>query len=185
VALMALITLAVNDHVLKIHWPSPLTGILSGIAGVALLPLVLVAAGEMLTAIRRSAAPVDPNRRAVAVTIASVATGVGYAAVELLPAAETAYRHGLGVLQWPAAAVGALAGGGPLPALHQVAAVADPFDLLALGALAIPLRLARVVPRPRAYPVCRCRCGTFRFRDLMRRSVPIPSERALRGSGRC
>ena len=75
--------------------------------------------------------------------VACMATGIGYAAVELIPAAADAYRYGLGALQWPASAILALLGSDPVPPLIPVLAISDPWDLLALSALIVPWRLGR------------------------------------------
>ena len=137
VILLAMATLVVNDHVLKGVGPAPLTGILSGIAGLVLVPAVLVAGLELLMSLRgRWMAP-----SMVPMLGACLAVGTAYGAVELLPAATDIYRWTWGVLQWPAATLLALAGGQAPPALVPVRAVADPFDLLALPVLAIPLVL--------------------------------------------
>lgn len=137
VVLLALATLVINDHVLKGVGPAPLTGILSGIAGLVLVPAVLVACHELVIALRgRWMAP-----SMVPMLGACLAVATAYGAVELLPAATDIYRWTWGVLQWPAATLLALAGGQAPPALVPVRAVADPFDLLALPVLAIPLVL--------------------------------------------
>ena len=138
-ALAALALLLVNDHVLKGVAPSPLTGILSGVAGMVVMPLVLVALVEAATA----AAGRWRGPRMLTFVATCLVTAVGYAAVELVPAAADAYRVGWGAMQWPGSAIGALADGRGLPAIVPVSAVADPFDLLALAALAVPLLIGR------------------------------------------
>ena len=72
-----------------------------------------------------------------------MATGIGYAAVELLPPAMEAYQYGQGALQWPASAVLALVASDPLPPVVPVLAISDPWDLLALSALIIPWSVGR------------------------------------------
>jgi hypothetical protein len=134
VALAALVALLLNDHVLKASVPSPLTGILSGFAGIILFPLVLQAGSELLVASRSRWR--GPSARAIA--LACLATGFGYAAVELLAPATEAYRYGLAALQWPASAILAIVGSHSLPPIVPVLAVADPWDLLALPALILP-----------------------------------------------
>jgi hypothetical protein len=133
--LVTLAVLVLNDHVLKGPGPAPVTGILSGMAGLVLMPAVLVAGMELLAWLRgRWLAPRMPPMLA-----ASAAVGTAYAMVELVPAATELYRWTWAWLQWPGAAVLALLGGHPLPAITPVRAVADPFDLLALPCLAIPI----------------------------------------------
>jgi hypothetical protein len=138
-ALAALALLLVNDHLLKGVAPSPLTGILSGVAGMVVMPLVLVALVEVASA----AAGRWRGPGTLALVAACLVTAVGYAAVELVPAAADAYRFGWGALQWPGSALAALADGRALPAIVPVSAVSDPFDLLALAALAVPLLIGR------------------------------------------
>jgi hypothetical protein len=133
-AVAALVTLVANDHVLKAAWPGAVTGKLSDVAGLALTPLVLVAGWEVgRWALGR---PWGPSRSAILGAV--VATGLAFAAAKTLPPAADVYRVGLGVLQWPFAAVGALIGSGPLPELRPVAFVRDATDLVALPALLVP-----------------------------------------------
>jgi hypothetical protein len=139
VALASLAILLLNDHVLKVTAPSPLTGILSGLAGIIIFPLVLQAVWEMHASLSgRWSGP-----SASVIVLGCVATGIGYAAVEIYPLAADAYRHGLGALQWPASAVIALLGHQQLPPLIPVLAVSDPYDLLALPFLTLPWLLGR------------------------------------------
>ena len=139
VALVALAILLLNDHVLKASVPSPLTGILSGFAGIVLFPLALQAGSELLVA--SGSRWRGPSVRVIA--LACMATGIGYAAVELLPPAMEAYQYGQGALQWPASAVLALVASDPLPPVVPVLAISDPWDLLALSALIIPWSVGR------------------------------------------
>jgi hypothetical protein len=139
VALVALAILLLNDHVLKAGAPSPLTGILSGFAGIVLFPLALQAGSELLVA--PGSRWRGPSARVIA--LACMATGIGYAAVELLPPAAEAYRYGLGALQWLGSAVLALVTSDPLPPVVPVLAISDPWDLLALSALIIPWSVGR------------------------------------------
>jgi hypothetical protein len=133
--LLSLLTLVVNDHLLKGVAPPPLTGILSGVAGLVLMPAVLVAGLELSGPVRiRSWRPTM-----MPMVAAGLAVGTAYAAVELLPAGAELYRWTWGALQWPVATVIAIAAGQPSPGIVPVLAVADPFDLLALPALALPL----------------------------------------------
>ena len=137
VILLALTTLVLNDHVLKGVGPAPVTGILSGLAGLILMPVVLVAGAELFSWARgRSIVPaLEP------MLAGCLAVGSAYALVELLPAATELYRWVWGIVQWPGSAVIELAGSGSLPAVVPVQAVADPFDLLALPILAVPVVL--------------------------------------------
>jgi hypothetical protein len=135
--LLSLLTLVVNDHLLKGAAPAPLTGTLSGVAGLVLMPAVLVAGIEVGGSIRhRSWQPA-----LMPMVVAVLAVGSAYAVVELLPAGTELYRWTWGTLQWPVAAAIATAAGQPAPGIVPVLAVAEPFDLLALPALAVPLAI--------------------------------------------
>lgn len=133
--LVALAVLVVNDHVLKSVAPGPLTGILSGLAGLVLTPALLVAGVELASSVR--ARWVGPSVRPM--LGACLLVGTAYAAVELVPLATDLYRWTWGALQWPGASALALAEGGRLPAVVPVRAVADPADLLALPVLLVPI----------------------------------------------
>lgn len=133
IALLAIVVLVVNDHVLKAAVPGLVTGKLSDVAGMIFFPLLLAAAAEQF-GLRR-------GQRGV--VVATIATGVAFAAVKLVPAAAALYCTGLAALQWPFRALGSLIAGHSLPPLGSVHFVMDPTDLVALLALAIPLALAR------------------------------------------
>jgi hypothetical protein len=131
VAIAAIAILVVNDHALKATFPGWWTGKLSDVAGLAFFPLLLASVAELAGA------------RGVRVTVgAAIATGAVFAAVKTIAIAGDAYRFGLGALQWPLRALAALVAGDPAPALAPVQLTADPTDLLALPALAIPIALA-------------------------------------------
>ena len=131
VALVALAVLVLNDHVLKAAYPGFLTGKLSDIAGVALLPLVLVAGWELLgAALGRGSGP-RPRVLGAAILV----TGIGFAVVKLLPPAAEAFGWVLGAVQWPFALASGLVAGHALLAPAAAPIVADPTDLLALPAL--------------------------------------------------
>jgi hypothetical protein len=123
VALAAIALLVLNDHVLKGAIGGPITGKLSDFAGLLFFPLMLQAGWELFSG-------TSPSRRVL--LLAAGATAAVFAAVQVLPLATDAYRHGLGWLQFPVRALleGARA---PMP----VAATADPTDLIALPCAAI------------------------------------------------
>jgi hypothetical protein len=125
VCLAAIGLLVLNDHWLKAHDPSWLTGKLSDAAGLVVFPLVLAALVR--------------SRAGVAVA----ATALGFALVKTVPAATDAYRYGLGTLQWPFAAASAVWHDRAVPGLVPVEAVTDPTDLIALPFVLVPLMLMR------------------------------------------
>ena len=147
VALLALGVLILNDHVLKAAFPGLVTGKLSDIAGVVLLPLVLVAGWELLgAALGRGSEP-----RARVLALAILLTGVGFTLVKVAPPVALAFGWLLGAIQWPVTVFASLAAGSPLVLAPSAAPiVVDPGDLVALPALAIAIwvgaaRVRRVV----------------------------------------
>ena len=138
IALLAVALLLVNDHLLKTAAPGPLTGKLSDLAGLIVLPLVVLAGLEVAAvALHRST---RPGARTALVVV--VAVGVGFAATKLTFIGADAYRLGLGVLQWPLRALGAAAAGGAVGGRRAVSFVADPTDIVVVPILLVPLALA-------------------------------------------
>lgn len=134
VALVAIATLVLNDHVLKRAYPGLITGKLSDFAGLVFFPLFLLSLLELgLGAWAR--------QRAV-VLGAVLLTGAVFAWVKTSVLGAETYRVGLGLLQWPFGAARALASGLELPGLWRVALARDATDLVALPALGIPLFVA-------------------------------------------
>ena len=132
VALGALALLIINDHILKAAYPGLVTGKLSDVAGMIFFPLLVAAAFEHL----------GVRRGMTTIIAAACATAIAFTAIKLSTSAGDVYRVGLAVLQWPFRAVRALFTGGALPSLSRVQLTADPTDLVALIALAVPITLA-------------------------------------------
>jgi len=114
IALASIAVLLINDHYLKLHHPSWLTGKLSDAAGLVFFPLLLAAIVR------------------VRVEVAAAATVIVFTLVKTVPAATDAYRHVLGALQ-----LGIGSDGTP------VEAVTDPSDLLALPFVLLAIVVAR------------------------------------------
>lgn len=131
VPMLAVATLAINDHVLKAWIPGVLTGKLSDVAGMVFFPLLLLALLEPMLGRR-----LRGRRHAIA---AAAITAVGFAAIKVWPAATTGYSYAWAAMQWPGHAVLAWIDGLALPGLMPVACVTDATDLVALLALAIPI----------------------------------------------
>jgi len=147
-AVLSLLVLVANDHWLKHAHPGLLSGKLSGFAAVLLLPLFLHALYELsYRAVRARPASARAANWALGACLA--VTCLVYAPPELWPSAETAYRYGLGALQWPFRIVWSLARGENGAAFAPVRATADPSDLLALSMLWVAWRMARRGPRTR------------------------------------
>ena len=124
----ALALLVVNDHVLKPNHPGWLSGKLSDVAVLVLLPFLFAAAWDLLAMAFRGLP--SPGRRAlVASAIAAAALFTG---IELVPWAGDAYRWGLGAAQWLPGALGSILASEPLPTIRAVQLTHDPSDLLTL-----------------------------------------------------
>ncbi|WP_394827797.1 hypothetical protein [Pendulispora albinea] len=130
----------INDHVLKVHWPSALTGKLSDAAGLVFFPVVLLALLSLAArAARRPPAAIGFR----SLLLCALVTGAVFAWVKLDPAGTAWYRHALGALQWPLRAALRLGHGQGLPALRRVVAVTDPTDVWTLPFVMIAPWLAR------------------------------------------
>jgi hypothetical protein len=146
--LVAVGVLVLNDHVLKPWLDNTVTGKLSDVAGLLVLPLVMLATLEWVRwAIRRHGRwAFDRGEAAVAVAV----TGVGFAAVKLVPAVGTAYLTAIGGLRWAGeSAVSGLAGEG-VASFASIHLTRDPSDVLALPVLLVSYLVARqrVEPAP-------------------------------------
>ena len=128
VAVAALGLMVLNDHGLKQAYPGMLTGKLSDLAGMVFFPLVLISVWEWGQSLRGG--PAVAGRGVVGAAVAL--TGVSFAAIQLWEPAGDLWSWGLGGLQSP------FVGGAWRPVAHT----ADPTDLLALPALAVPAWIA-------------------------------------------
>jgi hypothetical protein len=136
---LALLLLALNDHVLKSAAPGLITGKLSDMAGLALAPLLAVSLGEL-----SGATSTDRGSRIRHLAFWAVATALGFSAIELWEPASWAYSHLLGAVQsLPRVLVAGSARDTPVWAVARH--VADPADLLTLPFCAAGL--ARVASR--------------------------------------
>jgi hypothetical protein len=131
VAVLAVVVLVANDHWLKARLgPDPrlglVTGKLSDAAGLVFFPLVLISILELVRGRAASRAEL---------TGAVLATGLGFAAIKVIPAAAGAYAGSLAALRWlPGGLAGALTAT-PLPSLPRIHHVMDVTDCLSLPAL--------------------------------------------------
>jgi hypothetical protein len=142
VALIAIALLLVNDQVLKQLAPGVVTGKLSDFAGMVFFPLLLQAVWEVGSSVfgLRSLA----SQRVLALAI--VATGLVFAAIQVMPAAGDAYRSVLGWLQWLVGGAPWVLFGRPIGNSQPANLTPDPTDLVALPALLV----AYVIGRARA-----------------------------------
>ena len=125
--LAAVALLVVNDWILKPYLgPSAVTGKLSDLGGLIFAPVVLSAAiGLVLRLAAALGAPVDPSLSRRRLMLCLAATGAGFAAVKLAPAAADLL----------AAAISRLG--------HPAEIMADRSDLACLPALAVAWRIGR------------------------------------------
>lgn len=142
VVLSAVALMAVNDHVLKGVGPGWLTGKLSDVAGLVLLPMLLQAWVEVCQAVVGR----FHGRSDAVLRIAVTVSVVGFTAVNVWAVAERAWQVTWGALQLPARSVAA----GGLVSVVPVAHTADVTDLLTLPAVAIPLVAGSTTWRRRA-----------------------------------
>ncbi len=140
---LALAILIVNDHLIKTNHPGWLSGKLSDVAVLALLPFLLLAFADLAAL----AIPRLPPPGRVALMASIVGSVTLFSAIEVVPVAGEAYRWGLGVAQWPVRAVAAFAAGAPIPGVLPVRLTFDPSDLLTL-----PSAAAILLTRPRQSP---------------------------------
>lgn len=133
-ALTATVLFVFNDGWLKVHHPGLLSGKLSDLAGLVVLPVTLVSLAELLTGRCVS-------RRAV--YLAAAVSAAGFALVEVWAPAEVVWCWTWGALQWPLRALRELVSGGAVPALQPVRAWSDPTDLLTLPAALLCIPIAR------------------------------------------
>ncbi len=122
--IVAVALLLLNDHVLKAAYPSWWTGKLSDVAGLAFFPLMLQAGWEAVRSALLPRRPWGPEPRVLLIAVAL--TGAVFAAIQLVPAADAAFRRGLGLLQAPFR-------GRIVTVQHTM----DPTDLIALPALGL------------------------------------------------
>lgn len=148
---VALVTLVVNDHLLKVHWPGVLSGKLSDFAVVPLLSLFLHGLLELACShLGRPLRGARVNRWLLGCIALSC---LMFALPEVWPPAERAYRHGAAALRYPFRALWALLRALPPPRFVPVRATADLTDLLALPTAWIAWRVGRSpepgnAPRP-------------------------------------
>jgi hypothetical protein len=133
--LAALALLLVNDHVFKVRAAGFVSGKLSDVAVLILLPFVLLAGWELLRLRRTGLAPVGP-RLVGASVIFTIAI---YVAIEIVPVASDVYRVGLGAVQWPFRALLAVLQAAPVPALAPVQLTSDVTDLFVVPVALIVL----------------------------------------------
>lgn len=145
--IVALVVVIVNDRVLKVRFPSEITGKLSDFAGLVFFPLFLV---SIIEAVRWVVRRDQWELSQPAATMAIVLVGVPFSLIKTWHPAGEAYRSIMGAILWMLDAMTAGIRGDLVPDLYRVSLVEDRTDLIAIVALAVPLWVARRVMRPKA-----------------------------------
>ncbi len=134
VTLGMMVLWGLNDHVFKDWFSNSITGKLSDVAGLAVVPLIPVCLYGMVCSARK-----QPTKHAKHVLYFSLfAVGTLFAAVNTLPMASDAYQYMTAVAQWPFRAIAQALTATTLPALKPLNHTLDPSDLWTLPALLIP-----------------------------------------------
>ena len=137
VAVGAVVLLILNDHVFKALWPGLVTGKLSDVAGMIFFPILL----QGLVELGQAGAGHVAGPRLGTLAVSCLLTALVFTWVKTSPAGAEAYRHVLGMLQWPPRMVFALLSGqGPVtPGLVRY--VRDPSDVVAVPGVLVALCL--------------------------------------------
>jgi hypothetical protein len=147
VTLVALAAWALNDHLFKTTWPSWVTGKLSDVACLIVLPALATGIVELIRHWRG-----QPRRADGWLVLTAVGAGLVMALINLSPLAGRAYELGLGALQLPFRALGASIAGHAMPSYRPVVLTMDPTDLVTLPAVIVPVWLQRRRPAVQATP---------------------------------
>lgn len=130
---------AVNDHVLKSAFPGQVTGKLSDVACLIVVPAMVAAAIELFRS--RGGRTTEPaNGWLIAGAVVAAATMV---LINIWLPAAWLYEHGMGVVQWPLQTAGNLAAGAPLHAPVRVQLTMDWTDIFTAPCVLVPIALAR------------------------------------------
>jgi len=122
--------LIVNDHFIKAHFPGVISGKLSDVTGLIFFPILLVALAELGALVL----PRRPYATSRWFLYASAITATVYIGVKYISYGQQLYLTGS---QWIASAISTLGAATPQRS------VVDPWDLLPLLALVIPVIAGR------------------------------------------
>ena len=144
IAVLAILVVVVNDRVLKLNYPSVISGKLSDFAGLIYFPLFVVSLFEVFRWIFwRSRWQLS----AWWVTGVAITVGACFVLMKTWDPAGEIYRPLVGMMLWPARAIASVATGDPPPPVRGVTMYKDPTDLFALPSLLIPVWIAFHVMR--------------------------------------
>ena len=127
IAILAIATLALNDHYLKEQFPSWWTGKLSDFAGMIFFPLLLEAFYEWSCHWKGTFAP---SKRVSIIT--GMVTGSVFALTNTVDLFANLYRWTLGTLQWPFYQIKFFFVQGDIMPMLPVKHVMDPTDVVAI-----------------------------------------------------
>lgn len=143
---MALVTVILNDRVLKLHCAGVVSGKLSDVAGLIYFPLFVATIVELARRlIGRKSWASSPRL----VGIVTLITGIVFTLAKIWALWADAYRNTFGAVWWPFDAARSLIGGDGWPPLGRLHLVQDWTDLVALPALLVPIFVARRVAATR------------------------------------
>ena len=128
-----------NDHLLKVEFGNAVTGKLSDVAGLVVVPLIPVSAYALVC----DTLGRPPRHTRSVLLLSTVLVGVLFAGINLDVAWGEAYRQALACAQWPFRLVAGWVGGQSVQGLTPLVHTVDPTDLIALPALAIPWWVVR------------------------------------------
>ena len=134
ITIMAICTLAINDHYFKTSFGNWWTGKISDFAGMIFFPILLESMYEWLCFLFKC---FRPSRRVLFIT--TIATGLVFSLTNTVPIAADAYRWGLGLLQWTYHQFIFYLNEGSIIPIVPVKHVMDPTDLIALPCCGIAL----------------------------------------------
>lgn len=128
-----------NDHMFKAWFGNALTGKLSDVAGLAVVPLIPLCVYGLLCAARKR----PPTHHQKVLGTSLLVVGGLFAAVNTQPICSEAYQWSMAWAQWPFRALFHVLTEQPSAPAVPLGHTLDPTDLFALPALYIPWWVAR------------------------------------------
>lgn len=148
VPISAAVLLVINDHFLKgSRWlPGWLTGKLSDVAGLGLLPLLTIAVIELGFHVRNRNKLAQPSW----FVLAALLIGAGFTLVKVAVPVRDAYSISLGTIRWIVRAPASWITRHPINDWSRVDVALDASDLLALAVLPITARTGILTRRTKS-----------------------------------
>ncbi|MBX2812729.1 MAG: hypothetical protein KTR25_13010 [Myxococcales bacterium] len=146
--MVATVLLVINDQWLKGRGPAVVTGKLSDVAGLVMLPLLLQAFVELcLSAWGRYSRP--SNHLLI---LMGMVTAIGFAGVQLSPSINAWFGWGIGAIRWSLLCGIVLVSGGGCGSVRGAQSWSDVSDLWTLAALLLSVRVGWVSAQGRTAP---------------------------------